>query len=256
MKTTQFCEAVAGYFSLLKSLGKKITRKGNPEHIHRFRVTYKELRAVLRMCAFNSTASATPAMPRRIKKCYQIAGRIRDLQLYQPGNATLHKTVERQIKKLIIAFTGLFSKISFQKKITRITAGIPEQFPVTAYRNFILVSNNSVASIAATGIFSDETIHCIRKKLKDVFYNMRLLKKINEKEYNHIHPLQQLEALNKILKNCGNFQDKTVAIRLSKKFSNKKEATERGKWQTQKEALKKSIIAQLKKYTPSPAPVA
>jgi len=198
------------------------------------------------MYAFNSSTSAKAVMPRRIKNCYQIAGRIRDLQLYQPGDAARLKTVDRQIKKLIVSFSSSFSKISLQKKRKKITACLPEPFPVITYRNFMIASSKSIASIAATDSFSDEAIHCIRKKLKDIFYNMRLLKKINEQEYNRIHPLQQPESLNKILKNCGNFQDKTVAIRMSKKFRNRKEETKRREWKTQKKELRKSIIAGIK----------
>jgi hypothetical protein len=169
-------------------------------------------------------------IPKPLKKCYSIAGAIRDFQLQQLRimDATKEEPkkplpylifLQDKIDSLKPELSKLFltNPVDASKKKT--DAMLPEKFMLYSFRKFVQQKWIIVFAIIKSGHFSDENIHFIRKNLKDVAYNLNqykdtrliLLSKSTWKGKDETYYHQLLQEL-------GNFQDKCVAVSLLKSF--------------------------------------
>ena len=266
MKKEQLRHITTNHYRKLKRHFKKIVENFDIEEIHQFRVEYKKLRAFFRMLSLQRVLDGEIKIINPLKKCYNIAGAIRDFQLQQQR---IMDAAKKEPKKPIAYFNLLQKKIdSLKPEISKLylatpvdsskkktDAMLPEKFTVHSYRNFVQQKWTVVFAIIQSGHFSDENIHFIRKNLKDVAYNLTqyknnqkiLLSRSIWKEKNETYYHQLLEEL-------GNFQDKCVAVSLLKSFwisslnTYNRELLERIKkvWVKDKLDVKKKLIEKLK----------
>jgi CHAD domain-containing protein len=230
VKKEQLRHITNNHYRKLKRHLKKIVRNFDIEEIHQFRVEYKKLRAFFRMLSLKIAGDGEIKIARALKKCYNIAGSIRDCQLQQlriidatkeepkkpvPFLNFLQKKIDSLKPELLKLF--LTNPVDASKKKT--DPMLPEKFMLYSFRKFVQQKWVVVFAIIKSGHFSDENIHYIRKTLKDVAYNLNqykdtrliLLSKSTWKGKDETYYHQLLQEL-------GNFQDKCVAIALLKSY--------------------------------------
>jgi CHAD domain-containing protein len=214
------------YRKLIK-YGKKIAEHFDVEDIHQFRVEYKKLRAFFRMLSYSDDEIK---IAKELKESYTIAGTIRDMQLQQvrmleatanePKKPLAYLTLlQNEIGKLQPDLIELFAGNAIQKSKKKTDVLLPALFPVSHFQNFIHRKWEAITAILASGYFSDDNIHAIRKMLKDLFYN---LKEYTGSEYDvlgaSIRKGREDKYFDTLLEELGNFQDQCIAIALLKSW--------------------------------------
>jgi CHAD domain-containing protein len=238
------------------------------EEVHKFRVGVKKLRALLRLLFYNKTGNINK-VPSRVKGLYNCLGNIRNLQLQEerivqftfrsnvwPYNYVGFIGSEQQVWK---REAGRYKqkKLVKRNEAIRIRKGMkkPDKKQLKAYaihqsallQNLLLVEH-----------FKDDDLHELRKILKDILYNWKLIK-------HYITPLlplflekrEDVEAFTVIL---GEFQDACISLEfLGKEFYPYPESTEdlilkdfRKEVESNKLYLKKRILNMI---SPSIIPV-
>ena len=266
MNRTQIKGITNKHYSKLKKHIKKIAEDFDMEAIHQFRVEYKKLRALLRMLSQQEETTGEIKISNTLKEVYSISGSIRDLQLQQ------HRIVEatKQEQKKPQAYLTLLQKemdspkpelseillrnsINAGKKKT--DAGIPAEFPLNSFKNFVRQKWAVVHAIIRSGNFSDDNVHLVRKNLKDLFYNLKLYKGTDHEILSKIILKGKDEQyFNQLLEELGSFQDKCTAIALLKSYwlirlnTYNRELLERIKkiWIRDKIRMKQLLVKKLK----------
>jgi CHAD domain-containing protein len=254
------------YYRKLKKHSKTVAKGFDAEAIHLFRVEYKKLRAFLRMLSQSDDLAGEIKILKRLKKAYNISGAIRDLQLQQqriteaakpePKKPQTYLTLlDKEIDKLKPKLIEIFSENPVAQSKKKTDAAVPDDFQLQDFNLFIQKKQANVTGIIVSGHFSDDTIHAIRKNLKDLFYNL--------KSYQGIpHNLSSLNIwyekdekyFDLLLIELGNFQDKCTAIALLKSYwvsslnTYNRELLERIKkvWIKEKVNMKQLLIKKLK----------
>ena len=252
-------------FRQLKKYTKKVAKNANAEDIHKYRVTYKKLRARLRMMSNQTIDSAKPIVSKHLKSTYKICGAIRDLQLQQQR---LKQSPKRELK-ILKPYLYLL-----QTKLTQLKAALAEK---VVTKNKIATNNISatilsdkhffrqcihytqlqwvtVCTIIQSGYFTDDKLHTIRKILKDFFYNLECCNQKQKKKIFHLLNIVKEEAyFNNLTALLGAYQDICSSIIFLKRQELNKIPKQCGelllqkkmKWVKEKAASKKILIKQL-----------
>ena len=245
---------------------KKIADDFDMETIHQFRVEYKKLRAFLRMLTAQEETGGEITVSKKLKKVYTISGSIRDLQLQQlritdatkgeQKKPTSYLTIlqkEMDSLKPELCEILLENPVNDSKKKT--DAALPDEFPLSGFRNFVQQKWAAVHAIIASGHFSDDNVHLIRKDLKDLFYNLKLYQGV-EHEILSITIMKGKDEkyFDQLLEELGSFQDKCTAIALMRSYwltsltTYNRELLERVKknWIKDKLRMKQLLVKKLK----------
>jgi CHAD domain-containing protein len=216
------------YYRKLKKQCKTVTEGFDAEAIHQLRVAYKKLRAFLRMLRQGEDAGGEIKNLKKLKKGYRVSGSIRNLQLQQqriteaakpePKKPQAYLTLlEKEIDKLKPELVEIFWDDPVAESKKKTDAAVPGEFSNLQFSSFIKKKEANVAAIIASGYFSDDNIHLIRKNLKDIFYNIKTYQEIED----HISSLKiwngkDEKYFDQLLNELGSFQDKCTAIALLK----------------------------------------
>ncbi len=213
----------------LNKLSKHIITGFDIRTIHEFRLVYKKLRAFLCMIAKDGNRPGERIkISGKLKKSYHLLGTVRDLQLQQKRilEATgrdLHKAnayislLQQEIDQLKPALVEIFSDnpVAASKKKTK--AYMPDEIPVKDFREFLQKQWLSIHTVVAAKRFSDDNLHTIRKKLRLLFYNLKIGK---ETDHEILSPGnwkgKDEHYFHKLSDELGNFHDKCMAINLLK----------------------------------------
>lgn len=241
----------------LENQAHKIKLTNESQSIHDFRVAYKKLRAIIRL---SSAEKKTFKQCKEIKKIYQVLGKIRDLELVQEKiKINTHIKVNLKIncgialQQKIDFLESALEKVSIERDVencfNKIIKAIDHTCSIKTIKNFIESNWENVKSLILKNKLSDTSIHVIRKKLKDIFYTIRLLESERNKKWisKRISNLQ-LENYNKILNELGNFQDSCNALQILNQLKRVKSNTIqklKNDWITEKVKLKQSISEKL-----------
>ncbi len=195
------------HYKKIKKQLNKIAANFDTEQIHQFRVAYKKLRALLRMISIQNEPTGKLNISKKLNHCYHIAGLLRDLQLQRQR---IEKTSRRKLIKLGPYFNLLREEMNKLKtELAEIIAtnpvaaserktnkNAPGKFPLTRIRIYANEKWQTVYEMIAAAHFTEQSLHTIRKNLKDLFYNLRsdkatwhkVLSKhtINKKQYNQL----------------------------------------------------------------------
>jgi CHAD domain-containing protein len=218
------------YYGKLKKHSKTVAESFDTEAIHQFRVEYKKLRAFLRMLSQGEDATGEIKILKKLKRAYNISGAIRDLQLQQqriletskkePKKPQAYLTLlQKEVDKLKPELLDIISENPIAESKKKTDAAVPGDFHLQDFKLFIQKKQANVTGIIASGHFSDDTIHAIRKNLKDLFYNLKtcaatgadisLMTIWKGKDEKYFDLLQN---------ELGGFQDKCTAIALLKSY--------------------------------------
>lgn len=168
----------------INKLSRKIYRYFEAEDIHVFRMETKKLRALLRLVGTDRTEGERPVLPKHLKDLYRVLGAIRSLQLQQQNiSAAITEDGEggrcrtylnllnaKEAGKTIKAETLLINKKSLQKEMQRITGAVPKKIGKPGIDKFIKLTGNRLQQLASEETLSEESLHMLRKSLKDLLY--------------------------------------------------------------------------------------
>lgn len=252
-------------FRVLRKYIKKIMKDFDEEDLHQFRVGYKKLRAFVRMLSMKHKEKANNNISKKLKKCYQIVGAIRDLQLQDQRilEATQEDTAKpdtylqllrKEIAQWKTLFMNTYSKRTISESKRKTVAFIPDRFPLTGFNNFKKDRWNTIYTMIESRNFSDDNLHAIRKSLKDLYYNQQLYEAITNRKLSiGIQKGKDTPWFDKLLDDLGRYQDLRVAMSLLKpavfNYLNRvsRNQMERIKkiWTRNKVHLKKLLVKQL-----------
>ncbi len=228
MDKDRIAHIINGQYRKLQNHLKKIDKELNSEDIHQFRVEFKKLRAFLRMLSVKREIADEINLSKKLKTCYRITGLIRDFQLQQERIANIvtlqsektkayNKQLQEEIENLKPGLSEHFSENPVFESKQKTKAGLPDEFHLRDFKIFIQKKWNVINGIIASGHFSDENIHTIRKNLKDLMYSVKIYSDLGI-NIPAVYALKgnDNEYFNLLLEELGYFQDKCTAIALMK----------------------------------------
>ncbi|CAN5494220.1 hypothetical protein BH11BAC3_BH11BAC3_00940 [soil metagenome] len=267
MNKEQIRNVTDGYYNKMNKNIKKIEADFDVEAIHQFRVTYKKVRAFLRMLSSHHETAGEIKVSGHLKKCYALLGAIRDLQIHQQQISEVTKKVRKKPTAYLKAIQNEIEKL--QPELAEVlnckpvvasrlktNASIPHKFALNSLGDFIEKKWIAIDAIISSEHFSDDNIHSIRKHLKDMFYNLNVF---HDSEHDL---LAQSFWKNKdenyfelLLTELGNFQDKCTSIAFMKTYlvnsltPNDKQLlySIKTNWLKEKAAIKQRLVRKLKK---------
>lgn len=224
------------------------------EAVHDFRTEIKKLRAFLRL--LNTAHNNKLSISKKIKVYYWYAGNIRNLQLHLKSikewegdkpNVYLANT-KKQVESLQRALRSLHSPSNFDdpKKMIHNWKAKPAK-PLV--KKFVYQKVDEFNRLLAQ-IKQDETLHAIRKLLKDLLYNWKYIKEYTSLLLAAISTKKQIGKLTEVL---GEFCDRNVGIHLLETYqltaadpANKDILQEiMNKWDKEKTELRLKVYALL-----------
>jgi CHAD domain-containing protein len=262
MKSSDLEKVLARYCEDIRKHGEKIPGHFEKEDVHELRVTYKKLRAFMRVIRMDKETEGKPEIPGKLTDLYAAAGPVRDLQLFiseievyaKENGLDLSSYLSILNKKLFDAKQELVKAIeketfakSFDKLRTELPDSLQEETPV----KFIRVKAAAIQIIVMVAD-SDDDLHSIRKQLKDILYTLRIF----ELDWKLIFPRsvwkneEELDALGSLL---GNYNDLYIAnsflhsledLDLGSDARNKLLEL-RSHWSEKKQEIKNSLLNQI-----------
>lgn len=218
----------------LKKHYKKSLKDFDVEALHQLRVTYKKLRAFLRMISCREEGGSEITIAKKIKKAYRVAGHIRDMQLQQQRIVQIAGQFSFQPK----AYTCLLEKEINRQKPTLSTIISPEIINNHKKKIYLLLPGKfslldadlyvqrkwaAVNAIIGNGHFYDIEIHAIRKNLKDLLYNFSIFSEVEQQLLSkRVWKGKDEPYYKALLEELGCFQDQCTAIVLLNPFRLKK----------------------------------
>ncbi len=252
------------FYRKIKKYIKKITASFGSEDIHQFRVTYKKLRAFLRMISEQNGNAGELKIPKKLFNCYHIFGSIRDLQLQQQNilKATEQKLIkpkayysflQSEIDKLKLQLFKIFQKDPVTLSKEKTDKAIPAKFTVKKFRIYAKKKWDTVNAIIISGSFTNENMHAIRKNLKDLNYNTEEYKGFQNKFVSITGNKINKQYLNALVDELGNLQDKSAAVVLLKsywlkklnRYDQKLLTQIKTKWIKDKDLMKRILVTKL-----------
>ncbi len=266
LNVVQIKKLSKNYFKSLQKKFEQIIPGLDPEKIHQFRVEYKRFRALLRMLSFYPGTGYEKAVSGKLKKAYHLSGFIRDLQLQQSGMKTVaeklnwdskafNRYLDNDIKSSVKKLDKICIKRSLAKNYKKILLSVNHKDISGQFEKYIKYKTGLLQQLIGIRIYDDPDLHAIRKILKDLFYNLKIINTVKTAiPEGSLLQSTDLDELDELLNELGNFQDKCMAIALLDPcwlmdFSfNDMETLQqiRNTWISEKEFLKQRITEALK----------
>lgn len=152
------------------------------EEIHQFRLNVKKLNAFLHLLNAGRTTTKKINLPKNLHAFYSAVGELRNLQLHgehvqrlskQLNLATpinyLQVLVQRQ-NEIKSDIRTLALQRSLHTSCYKLIASAPEKVTTQAIENFVSESKRRLMKILLAESYTDESLHCLRKILKDFLY--------------------------------------------------------------------------------------
>ena len=268
MKRPQIVNIIKKKYKRINLAFDKIIRHFNENDIHVFRVEVKKLRAFLRLVGAGMDETPKLKLRKKLHKFYKALGIIRSLQIQQQRiqevsedkYSTLPKTYLNLLTTKIATNIDLFQEQAkgvkpFKKGEQKLLSILPGKLRLIRIREFIRSEVNKLEKLLEPFSTADESLHSIRKLLKDLLYTWPYIKV----EAAIILPAAMIsgqEDLSSITKLLGDFQDTCVGLNLlhadyiDQEINESKRKLLRDierKWVEEKEAIRKEIIKVFKK---------
>lgn len=248
-----------------------------PDDIHDFRVEVKKLKALLKLF---SSASENPSIflfPKRLNKVYKTLGHLREWQIQKqkidrsrseknyPGHLPyLNKIdVKTELYKLK-AVDLIWDLPSFVQNKEQIKNCCPDKGLTATISAFFHSKMEIIHNMLLSGKRDDESMHEMRKLLKDVQYVLSEAEKKGEP----VEGFSRLKTIQKVSGQLGEFHDLYVALALLDReledlHNNGKEKDQlqpiQQDWRSEKEKLRQQVMQLLQEMDqrnfPDPAPV-
>lgn len=214
MKECKLHKVAAKRLNTISKMADNIICRDEPEDIHELRKAYKKLRAFTRLVRAQE-GSKNPLKP--IKDLYHAAGHVRDRQIfrwsveryYHEAKVTDEAYLEQldaeiaSYKKALYRQVKDFRFVTFREKVLNFLPGELTKESVAGYRQQKLTELKKALKREP----EDETLHDIRKILKDLRYN--------SKQASHLPRLKDSEGdLKTFTDLLGDFNDTATSLTL------------------------------------------
>lgn len=256
-----------GYYNKMNKNIKKIEVDFDVEAIHQFRVSYKKVRAFLRMLSAHHETAGEIKISGHLKKCYALLGAIRDLQIHQQQISDVTKKVlkkpiaylkaiQNEIENLQPELAEVLNSKPVEASRLKTNASIPHKFALNSFGEFVEKKWTAIDAIILSKHFSDDNIHSIRKHLKDMFYNLNVFHgSAHDLHAQNMWKNKDEVYFEQLLTELGNFQDKCTSIAFMKTYwlnnlslNNKQLLHDiKASWLKEKTAMKQRLVRKLKK---------
>ncbi len=262
MKKNEIEEVITSHFKKIDKLFPAIIIGFKIEDIHKFRTEIKKLRASLHLLNMEVEEGLQIKITKKIKTFYGYIGIIRNLQLHLKN---INNYFENSTDKIPKAYTATIEKeIEYWKENTKefidfhnnfyndeekITSELPDKLTKQSIKKFIQYMVYEVHK-KLIRLNDDETLHSIRKLLKDILYNWTYVQP-------YIAPLSpglsQEEEIVSFIEMLGVFRDKCMGLTLIQKYNNDSADDEEKivleeiihTWSTEKQELRQIICSKL-----------
>ena len=153
------------------------------EEIHDFRLQIKKLRAFIRLVNTEVAKGKNIKFDKGLKTFYHTTGRIRNVQLHKQkiiqwcttlsyGTPVTYLKLlnEEETREKNTARTEA-EEISFAHFKKNLVGSVPEELTAPCLQYFTILKRNELLALLSLSIYDDETLHNLRKILKDILYN-------------------------------------------------------------------------------------
>ena len=226
MKEKKIKKLIKEYFDKLNLYMGLLISEFSVEEIHRFRVEFKKTRAFLRMVTECSGDQYNTGISKKIKNYYRICGDIRNLQLQREmviGAAGNHQPkayvfeINKKIVELKASLSSVYDASAIVAQAKKTDRNTPEKLPVKSIRVYLHNKWSFIRSLVHLDKITDTEIHSVRKQLKDLVYNLKLLGYHTKDSGKTNLQIVRLESLEQLLHQLGDYQDLTVQTELMRK---------------------------------------
>jgi CHAD domain-containing protein len=258
MKKNKIKTQVAGHFKKSIPLSKKTVNGFGQEDIHDFRVSIKKMRAWLRL--LNTEWGEPPVLktPKSVREFYHDAGDVRNVQVQMeqvqnlcqgkpPAGylGLLQKELDQGKQKMN---SSLLSDKRWDYEKKKIIRALPAKLTPKIIADFVLQKKGAILNILNEEK-NDENLHELRKILKDLMYNEKLIEGVVNLDAFPI--TRDMKALTQLL---GDHQDLYMQLHyLQPAYLEKLDEPEKNTMkgicnsiQKRKDVLKKKILQNLK----------
>ena len=253
------------HYRKIKKQLNKIAADFGTEAIHQFRISYKKLRAFLRMISQQNETAGKLKISKKIKTCYHLSGLLRDFQIHQQH---IKKATKQELKKpaeylnllrvemdkVTLQLSEIIKTHPVATSEKKTAKHIPDKFSIKNLNLYSKEKWNEVSKIIVGSSYSEQTLHSIRKILKDLFYNLKKNKTTENKGLSkYIRAKINENNFKKLLDELGNFQDKSAGLALLKpsglmklnKYNQQLLNQIKKEWTKDKAAMKHLLVTKL-----------
>jgi CHAD domain-containing protein len=181
---------VGNRFKKINAIVRDMSWSSGTEDIHRFRVKVKKLRGFLRLIQRGLKHPDDLKIPKDLKKLYDISGSIRSLQLqrqnikriivekgYGLPECYLNMLDRWEAARANRARALMTEKKHFKKSELNTVDTLPGELKKKSIKKFLQESVAKLDELQKLDSPSDESLHMVRKLLKDILYTWRYIKK-------------------------------------------------------------------------------
>lgn len=204
----------------------KISPLFEKDTIHKFRTEIKRLKAL--MSLVNQTTPARLKLTKKVRNIYRLSGRIRELQLMkeqvqipQDKAPQLFRYLEEQLRRAKETWDAAYEEVLFDKFLLRTKETDFLPVSITALYKYFDENFKRIRTLDESS--TDEELHAMRKVVKELRYNLSLIKEEWTEGYEQLQhlPIQVLDSLAEML---GTYNDEvTLLSKLSDLTSTNKE---------------------------------
>jgi CHAD domain-containing protein len=252
-------------FSRIHIVLEKVNNSFDTTDIHDFRVEVKKLKALIRL--FNSAALDSPIcqFPKKLNKIYKALGHLREWQLqrqkiisaYEDQNNSPPKSYINKISKKAEQHKRKTGKLltplpSMEKEKEKIKKHFHHTISPVTKQSFVEKQMKIIHELLLSGAHDDDSMHYMRKMLKDAQYTLSGSE--NESEKNDGHA--RLKTIQAVTSQLGELHDLHIALILLKKELKSLKNHDSGKmqlnnimlsWQSAKEKIREETLKEIRK---------
>jgi len=194
------------------------------EDIHEFRTEIKKLKAFLKLFRTKKRHSGTLKITKKLNRIYKHLGYLRVIQLQEQNIRTIVKDMEietpatchiiRAMERALLIKTGnlIRNNKSIKKDKACIVRNIPGKFSKRSIVQFAHRVSDILKRMVSRVEIDDESMHYIRKRMKDLQYNWPYIKQIMHN--GSIAWLLKKNKIRVITDLIGDFHDSCVMLDL------------------------------------------
>lgn len=253
--------------SRLNKLVEKAGAAYSEKDVHRLRLGVKKTKALLGLLAARNAATGKVTLPKRLKKLYEAAGKLRDTQLLllqlhflfnktNPIPAGYLRAIRKEQKKHTKALQQLLEKEPRHHNYHTLFAALPHSIQEAHIAAFFHQRLKAIHQLLAAKNMSDEQLHTARKNAKDIVYGIELLKpSARKKIMPGLLPDTALVQIKTFSKQAGLINDLSTCLsfiqpaRLDNTTATEKKLllAIKKQWLTEKHDAKKKLLASYQK---------
>lgn len=226
MKQAAFNKILKQHFRSLQKCAKHFGDKNNTEAVHDFRTGIKKLRAILRLLSCNGDGNIK--IPGKLKKLYRACGELRDMQMFEEyllqkrGDNELIKFVKEESSRRKFSIQKIPAQIILKASLEKLIAEIPENIDAETCKIFMNEKRKSCNNIFKQKKQTDESIHSLRKSLKDMVYVSEFIMNETHISCSYVFNKINISRVKKINHKLGLYNDINVFLSLLDNFSKDK----------------------------------